>query len=208
MSRKKQKKKEISIQYKNTNFSREEMIEIQEEAYYRAMKKIDAEKNESPQLTIYQNKSSERKKYKWYENVLFIINVCFFPWKICKKFEISNRIGESTLVLFVALILGLGGGLIWLYGIYLIVLLIHKVYESGITGNGITVFPLIMVVLFLGSLLTLAGQEFSKETDSNKIYAFSACVLALTSCITGIITIIYTYENISILKVFSSYLRG
>lgn len=39
------------------------MIEIQAEAYYRALKRIETEKTKTNE------QKSEKKKYKWYENI-------------------------------------------------------------------------------------------------------------------------------------------
>lgn len=42
------------------------MIEIQAEAYYRALKRIEDEKAKADE------QKPERRKYKWYEEVLFV----------------------------------------------------------------------------------------------------------------------------------------
>ena len=47
-----------------------------------------------------------------------------------------------------------------------------------------------LVLLPLGSIFILAGGEFEKETDSNKIYAYSASIIALVSCIVSIIALL------------------
>ncbi len=39
-------------------------------------------------------------------------------------------------------------------------------------------------------VILLAGGEFEKETDSNKIYAYSASIIALVSCIVSIIALL------------------
>lgn len=44
--------------------------------------------------------------------------------------------------------------------------------------------------LTLGSIFILAGSAFSKEIDSNKIYAYSASVIALISCMISIIALL------------------
>lgn len=46
-----------------------------------------------------------------------------------------------------------------------------------------------LILLFLGSAFILSGKAFEKETDSTKIYAYSASIYALISCIAAIITI-------------------
>lgn len=48
------------------------MIEIQAEAYYRVLKRIEDEKVKEDEQKL------EKKKYKWYENIFFILNVCLW----------------------------------------------------------------------------------------------------------------------------------
>lgn len=179
--RRSKKKKEQIIQYATNNISQEKMIEIQSEAYYRALKRIEAEKSETDEQKL------EEKKHKWYETVLFVLNVFFFPWKINKKFSISNQIYDSILVLFVSLALKAVGSIMWLFGMVEIKNEICRMYTVGITGEIIKRSLVVIIFWFLGSIFVLSGEEFSKETDSNKIYAYSACIIALTSCIVSII---------------------
>lgn len=37
----------------------------------------------------------------------------------------------------------------------------------------------------LGSVITIFGKSFGNETNSERIYAYSACILALISCAFG-----------------------
>lgn len=180
----KQKNAVQGIKNENYNVSQKKMIEIQAEAYYRAMKRIETEKAEPKEC------KHEKKKYKWYENVLFVLNVLFWPWKIHKKFSVSSRIYDSILVLFVSGTLKFAGGMMWLFGILAIIYEIWQMISKRGVDELISVIPIIVFSLFLGSTFVLAGEEFGKETDSNKIYAYSASVIALISCVVGIITLI------------------
>ena len=86
MSRRKTKRqKQQIVKYESNNISQEQMIEIQAEAYYRALKRIEDEKTKEDE------QKPERRKYKWYEEVLFCINVFFWPWKINKRFSVSKK---------------------------------------------------------------------------------------------------------------------
>lgn len=51
--------------------------------------------------------------------------------------------------------------------------------------------PVLIEVFFMiiGSTLILSGKEFDKEKDSNRIYAYSANIFALLSCIFALITL-------------------
>ena len=70
------KKRNKEIPRESDFISEERMIEIQAEAYYRAIKRIkDGEKNNN----INSVGDTYKKKYKWYEKILFIFNIFLFP---------------------------------------------------------------------------------------------------------------------------------
>ena len=181
-SNKHNKTNEQVLKYEYNNVSQDQMIEIHTEAYYRALKRIEQEKSEVLKKT--------KKNDKWYINLLFMLNIMFFPWKINKRFGINNRIYDSLLVLFVVGMLYLVGFLLWFFSVLAMIVEFGLMIKDGISSALPTTFSIILLMLFLGSTFILAGSEFNKETDSNKIYAFSACVIALISCAVGIIALI------------------
>ena len=147
---------------------------------------------ENRRTTEEKSKVSNKKidQEKWYIKFLFILNVLCFPWKINKRFTINNQIYDSILVLFVSLVLRLVGAMVWFIGIcvigYDVVLLCQGTVGDafvGILGVGI-------LSMMFGSLFTLAGDEFSKVSDSNRIYAYSASIIALISCVVAIVSLI------------------
>lgn len=185
MSRRKTKKqKQQIVKYESSNISQEQMIEIQAEAYYRALKRIEDEKSKEDE------QKPEIPKKKWHERILFFLNVCLWPWKINKRFNVSNRIYDSIPVMFVSFVLRLTGGIMWLVGMVGLVtavynLIVYRVFKD-IVGAG----PFSLVILLLGAIFILAADAFEKETDSNKIYAYSASIIALVSCIVSIIALV------------------
>lgn len=88
------------------------MIEIQAEAYYRALKKLELEKNQQ---------STPQKNYKWSEKLLLIINMIVFPWRIIKKDQVSSKIYDSILVFIVSYTLMGIGSVLWLLGVIAVV---------------------------------------------------------------------------------------
>ncbi len=185
MSRRKTKKqKRQIIKYESSNISQEQMIENQAEAYYRALKRIEAEKVKS------HDPKPEKQKYKWYDNILFDLNIFLWPWKISKRFSVSNRIYDSIPVMIVSGFLRLIGGFMWLFGLVgcgfgIYNFIVHEVINVLLVTCSIS-----FVMLSLGSIFILAGGKFEKETDSNIIYAYSACIIALVSCIVSIIALL------------------
>lgn len=185
MSRRKTKKqKQQIVKYESSNISQEQMIEIQAEAYYRALKRIEDEKSKEDE------QKPEIPKKKWHERILFFLNVCLWPWKINKRFNVSNRIYDSIPVMFVSFVLRLTGGIMWFVGMVGLVtavynLIVYRVFKD-IVGAG----SFSLVILLLGAIFILAADAFEKETDSNKIYAYSASIIALVSCIVSIIALV------------------
>ena len=185
MSRRKTKKqKQQIVKYESNNISQEQMIEIQAEAYYRAFKRIEDEKSKEDE------QKPERRKYKWYEEVLFCINVFFWPWKISKRFSVSNKIYDSIPVMFVSGVLRFVGGFLWLAGLVGLGAEVYSLLISKIISNYLVTCSISLVLLSLGSIFILAGGSFEKETDSNKIYAYSASIIALVSCIVSILALL------------------
>lgn len=175
---------ENNILLSEYNATREQMIAIHEEAYYRAIKRLQDEGKQT-------EREIPKKKYKWYDNFFLFMNVFFFPWKICKKYTINNTIYDSVLVLFVSLILTMVGGFMWLLGV---IGTVWQVYQLLIRRN---IFELEFLVLMVaatvfGSLFILAGKQFEKETDSAKIHAYSASIIALVSCVIAVIALFFT----------------
>lgn len=185
MSRRKTKKqKQQIVKYESNNISQEQMIEIQVEAYYRALKRIEDEKSKEDE------QKPERRKYKGYEEVLFCINVFFWPWKISKRFSVSNKIYDSIPVMFVSGVLRFVGGFLWLVGLVGLGAEVYSVLIGKIISNYLVTCSISLVLLSLGSIFILAGGAFEKETDSNKIYAYSASIIALVSCIVSILALL------------------
>lgn len=180
--RKRKKNKEQVVRYECPSIPQERMIEIQAEAYYRALKRIENEKN------LEEAKKPE-KKYKWYEDVFFVLNVLFWPWKINKRFSINNRLHDSILVLFVSGVLKYAGGIMWLSAIWKIVYGVWRAVKMRAIAEIIKDSPVIVFMLFIGSAFVLASETFKKETDSNKIYAYSGSIIALIGCVISIISL-------------------
>ena len=160
------------------------MIEIQTEAYYRALKRIEDEKTKEDE------QKPEIQKRNWYERILFILNVCLCPWKINKRFNVSNRIYDSIPVMFVSFVLRLAGGIMWFVGMVGLVMAVCNLSVRRVFNNIIRTGPISFAMVLLGAIFILAAGAFEKETDSNKIYAYSGSIIALVSCIVSIIALL------------------
>lgn len=167
-------------------YSKDELLNIQTEAYYRAMKRIEQEKEQ--EIEEKKRESDAIKKEKWYINLLFFLNVLFWPFKIHKRFKVNERVYDNLLVFVVSFILMIVGFLAWLSGILIIGYMVWSAIVMKPTGN-LSILLLSIWGTFVGCVLIVSGNEFSKEADSSKIYAYSASIFALASCIVGIIAL-------------------
>lgn len=178
------KKKKYTATKDENNLIISNMVDIQAEAYYRALKRIEQEKLQSNQ------RINNKKKKKWYIDLLLLLNVLFFPWKINKHFKINNQIYDNILVGFVSSGLQLLGTIVWVIGLLSFMVMIDKIKNIQ---EVIITFYIGIVSLFFGGIFIIAGDGFSKEQDSNKIYAYSAGILALISCVVSIISLVQNW---------------
>lgn len=68
----------------------------------------------------------------------------------------------------------------------------YKIYSVAIPksiNNILGIGAIALVLVLLGNIIILAGGEFEKETDSNKIYTYSESAVASVSCIASIIAL-------------------
>lgn len=182
--RKKHSKKNLPIA---NNLSEDKIIEIQAEAYYRAFKRINEEGEE--------NKSNvetnlEKRKYKWYEKVLYFFNVFFAPWVISKRFLLNKQLYDLVLVFFVSTIMLLIGTIAWIIGVIGFIYSLYLGIALHEISNMLSLLGLSLLMVVLGSIIIISGNSFGNETNSERIYAYSACILALISCAIGIVSLL------------------
>ena len=169
----------------SNEISKEELIEIQTEAYYKALKRIEDEKKGK-----LQKESTQKKKYTWIQNILFLINVLFWPWKINITSKVNNRMYDGILVLFVSMILYFLGFVAWILGLVMLGYNIYCVCTTKLMNENVYTISIGMLTQMFGSMFILAGKEFGKETDSNKIYGYSASIIAMISCVIAFVALI------------------
>lgn len=161
------------------------MIKIQADAYYQAMKKYHKE------IELKESEKEDREE-SLIMKVALALNVFFFPWKINKTFKINNRIYDGILVLIIAGTFWICGTIMWGVGIINIIDIILKLLKKMILERNMVIWQLIISILMMeiGSFLVIAGNEFSEVKDSDKIYSYSASILAAISCIVAIISLV------------------
>lgn len=77
----------------------------------------------------------------------------------------------------------------WLIGLVGFVNEIYNLAMHRSLNDILGTCAIALVLLLLGSIFILVGGEVEKETDSNKVYAYSASTMALVSCIVSIIAL-------------------
>ena len=156
----------------------EKWIHMQAEAYYRAMKRIEAEKDEKP--------VEAALKINRLYRILYVLNFLVFPFKIFGKVKLKEAAYNMPIVYVISIIMRCVGFTAWLTGLILIP---HLIITGELPFN-IFIVPLIIILVFIGSMLIIGAREFEKEEDNNQIYAFSATFLALVSLCVSIVSLL------------------
>lgn len=181
--KKKNSKKNLPIA---NNLSKDEMIEIQAEAYYRAFKRIKKEEREGSERNVETN----IEKYKLHEKILFFLNVLCFPWVINKRFLLNKQLYDRVLVFFISIIMVFIGTIAWVIGLVGIIYSLYCGIALHEMSNMMSLLGLSILMVVLGSIIVISGNAFGNETNSERIYAYSACILALISCGIGVISLL------------------
>lgn len=156
-------------------WSKDQFVELQAEAYYLALKRIEKEK---------EDKENTKTKLKLWESVLMFLNIFFFPWVMLGKRGLKKQIYDELLVIPISSLLQVGGTVAWLTGTGGVFLSIIKKIRFNV--NSCLFFLLLQL---LSSIMIVSGKAFGEERDSTIIYAYSASFLALVSCIVSIVAI-------------------
>lgn len=167
-------KKKNTLKDNGNQQADEKIVKIYEEAYYRAMKRIEKENSK----TIETKERVEIKSTRM-ERLGFFLNAALFPIKISKRFSVDDSIYESIIVLFISQILKGLGLIMWLIGILVVIYSFLQI--SQVASWYIWIMALIIGATswLLGSIFIIVSSKFEREEDSNKIYTFSGSILAL-----------------------------
>ena len=164
-----------------SNFSYNECVEIQAEAYYRALKRLESEKYSQEQITTTKPLSKKDK-------VHFFLNIFFHPKKLKIKRE---HFADSLLVIIVATTLDLIGYLLRLIAISLFAYSIYSFikFPAQVTTN-ILYIVFAIPIKFLGGIFNASSVEIENGRDYKKIYAYSASIMSVLAVIIAVIALL------------------
>ena len=175
-------KNKKSQNYTIVKLDSKEMVRIQEEAYYRALKRIEQEKEQ--ESTIEEKNMIKTGTLNYYLKFFFYMFI--IPNKAQEKLGLNCRTYDVLLSIFVAYSLKLLGYTVRIVAVLFAVVAFYKGVSLFV---GLNVVCITIALLVIGSLLVISGSEFEKQQDSNSIYAYSASFIALISLIVSIISI-------------------
>lgn len=169
----------------------QEFSKLLQEAFLLAIQQYDEQRNQhkdDSKTDIPKNKEKDKKvmKEKWYINLWAFINILFFPWHISKKVALKEKVYDSVLVSFITVFLLVLGTLLWITGIIFVIIILAGLFAIDPAGPISYVIPVLMVVT--GSFLIISSHAFAVETDSIRIYAYSASIMTFISCVIGILS--------------------
>lgn len=194
MKKSTKKQKEVMKEQKNTKgstLSKTELVEIQTEAVYMALKKLENERKEE------NNKNVPKEGIKWSKMLLQILCIIFLPWtsftrrrKGAIKIYDAAIIGVSYLIHFVV------GGFSYLCGLMLII----SIFYCNLFADGwmivIIAFLLAISLFGFGGLIIWISSELIDETDISKIYTYANTVITILAFIVASISLLISVKNI------------
>lgn len=169
----------------NKREGKKELIKIQAEAYYRALKRIEQEKSNE--------EVKESHKSKWWENVFLLINVWFWPWKINRRFRIKENIADGLLVMVVSGIMKMGGLFLYLFGLISLLGIIVNIYNKQFED----IFTYIMfstISLTIGGIIVISSKDIDSEKNGDRIYAYTSSFMSILAAILAVICIAITLK--------------
>ena len=156
---------------------------------------VDQEKMEDGTVRDIQTQAvavGDGKNYKKYEWVQYFLNVLFFPWRIHKKFKLKDNIYDNMLTLIISLIMYFIGGFLQLVSLGGVIGIINNIGKLQVTVL-LWIGVIVIYCLFFASVIIISAKQFSKEKDSNKIYAVSSIIIALISCIISTVAFVMQF---------------
>ncbi|MEA4893966.1 MAG: hypothetical protein VB064_01750 [Oscillospiraceae bacterium] len=163
------------------NYTYDQCVNIQAEAYYRALKRIESEKHSQDQIPDAVPLSRKDK-------VRFFINIFFRPKKLKIK---KGHLADSLLLIVVTMILDLIGFLLRLIAVFLFA---YSIYSFVMFPAQVTISILYIVIsillAFLGGVFIASSVEIENGRDYNKLYAYSASIMSVLAVIIAAIALL------------------
>lgn len=175
-----ERKKNEQVPIQTTNFfSKQEIIEIQAEAYYQAFKRIEQDKAEVPQA---------KTKRCWWETTLLLLNIILFPWKLHKKLAIKNM-PETLLGSLIVLVLMVFGCITWFLGI---ASLIAIIFITSTTYK-LMLLPFSILLTIIGSEFIIASNSLDRIEETTKIENFASSIMGTLAVIIALISLAISF---------------
>lgn len=160
-----------------SNFSYNECIEIQAEAYYRALKRIEVERISSP----------KNPNPSWKERFSVLFEVFFRPKQLVKR---KKNLADSLLNIIVSTTLDIIGLLLRAIATASLFYSLYSLFR--LPENWIQhVFYIVIYLglIMVGGMFRAASMEIELERDYNKLYAYSASLMATLAVLISLITL-------------------
>lgn len=166
---------------RKNNLSKIEMIEIQSEAFYKALKRIESEKN-MKEIPI-------EKDFSKKEKTIALLKAFICPKKIKTKYIKDKGITDNLFSMISSTIMIVMGHMIRIISLIILLYTIYYFIETCQWSILLLGGSLGMLSLLLGVFFVWSGDEIEKEKDSNKINIYTSNVFTLIGLIVAIIAL-------------------
>lgn len=164
----------------------EKLVEIIGEAVYNAMIRFEANKMQKEKQ---EKKGVIKSMRELLVSIFYAIRMVAFPFALPKKYKIRKNAYGLALAAFISLALELMGLLGWGTGIAILISCFVTFIRSGQALSGFEIL-LAIVLLAWGTILWISGKSFASEENSEHIYSYSACIIAIISCLLSFLALV------------------
>lgn len=167
----------------SVSFNEEELKRIITEAIRDALQENQKRLEENEK----EKEALENKKLPHKEVARFFFRFFFFPFLLYKDKLLKKNAHDQLLIMVTAFLMDFAGLFLWIGGPFIMI--------CGIIQKELITIAIGLLIWTFGSLFVVASKSFDQEKDSMKIYAYSACVLALASFIASLVSLYLTLRG-------------
>lgn len=184
IQKRKVNKKTVNNSMEMNNITGERFVELQAEAYYKAIKRIEDEK------TKVDNVVEERKSSFW-QDIKFVGNIIFLPRKAKEKYDLRNDMTNGIFSMFSSVIMWVIGCFVRLAILFVLLIDVCSVINNTMHISYAFVDFLICIFLaIIASMFILSSEEIAKERDRDRTMSYTSNILAMISVVLAIVALV------------------
>jgi len=177
------KKAEVQPQRMMNNITEDRFLQLQTQAFYDAMKKIEEEKNTVTEVKI--------EKMSMLQNIGFMLLLIIWPNKAKEKYDLRDDITNGVFSMISSIIMWLIGNAIKLFAF---LVFFADIYCVAVKVINIGIFIVFLFGAFfmgmIGSMFVLSSEEIANERNNSVIMSYTSNIFAAVGIVVAVVAIV------------------